>query len=68
MLIEKPRTLITNTDHCEPQVIIISPTRELAVQIYTVVLKLIRGTGISSLVCYGGTLVSYQKNKLLVSY
>lgn len=44
-----------------------APTRELAVQIKMVVMKLARGTGISSLVCYGGTLVSHQKNQILVS-
>lgn len=44
-----------------------APTRELAVQIQIVVLKLTRGTEISSFACYGGTLVSYQKDKVLVS-
>lgn len=63
----EPRELIKDNNHSEPQVVIIVPTRELAVQIKTVVLKLSRGTGISSLLCYGGTLVSHQKNKILVS-
>jgi len=62
-----PRPLVKDSDHSEPQVVIMAPTRELAVQIKMVVLKLTRGTGISSFVCYGGTLVSYQKNKILVS-
>ncbi|VVC37963.1 Helicase superfamily 1/2, ATP-binding domain,Helicase, C-terminal,P-loop containing nucleoside [Cinara cedri] len=65
MLIEKPNKLLINSNHCEPQVLIIAPTRELAVQIHTVVIKLARGTGISTSVCYGGTLVNYQKNQIL---
>lgn len=63
----EPRPLIKDNNHSEPQVIIVAPTRELVIQIKTVVMKLSRGTGISSLVCYGGTLVSYQKNNILVS-
>lgn len=62
-----PQILVKDRNHSEPQVVIMAPTRELAVQIKTVVLKLTRGTGISSFVCYGGTLVSHQKNKILVS-
>jgi len=62
-----PRILVKDRNHSEPQVVIMAPTRELAVQIKMVVLKLTRGTGISSLVCYGGTLVSHQKNQILVS-
>jgi superfamily II DNA/RNA helicase len=63
----EPHPIVKDIDHCEPQVIIMAPTRELAVQIKSVVLKLSRGTMISSLVCYGGTLVSHQKNQILVS-
>lgn len=66
-LLLEPRTLVKDNNHSEPQVVIIVPTRELAIQIKTVVMKLSRGTGISSLVCYGGTLVNYQKNNILVS-
>lgn len=63
----EPRALIKDDYHSEPQVVIMAPTRELTVQIKTVVMKLTRGTGISSLFCYGGTLVSHQKNQILVS-
>lgn len=59
--------LIKDNNHSEPYVIIMAPTRELAVQIHTVVVKLCRGTEISSLVCYGGTSVSHQKNQVIVS-
>ncbi|XP_025419040.1 ATP-dependent RNA helicase vasa-like isoform X2 [Sipha flava] len=64
-LLMEPHPIVKDIDHCEPQVIIMAPTRELAVQIKSVVLKLSRGTMISSLVCYGGTLVSHQKNQIL---
>ncbi|CAI6343886.1 unnamed protein product [Macrosiphum euphorbiae] len=64
-LLMDPRILVKDRNHSEPQVVIMAPTRELAVQIKMVVLKLTRGTGISSLVCYGGTLVSHQKNQIL---
>lgn len=63
----EPRPIVKDINHCEPQVIIMAPTRELAVQIKSVVLKLSRGTMISSLVCYGGTLVSHQIHQILVS-
>lgn len=66
-LLMEPCTLIKDNNHSEPQVIIMAPTRELAIQIKTVVMKLSRGTGITSLICYGGTLVSHQKNEILVS-
>ncbi|XP_025204737.1 ATP-dependent RNA helicase vasa-like isoform X2 [Melanaphis sacchari] len=64
-LLMDPQKLVNDSNHSEPQVVIMAPTRELAVQIQIVVLKLSRGTGISSFVCYGGTLVSYQKNQVL---
>lgn len=63
----EPRPIIKDINHSEPQVIIMAPTRELAVQIKSVVLKLTRGTMISSLVCYGGTSVDHQKHQIIVS-
>lgn len=63
----EPRPLMKNSKPSEPQVIIMAPTRELVVQIKNVVVKLSRGTGISALFCYGGTLVSHQKHKIRVS-
>ncbi|VVC27491.1 Helicase superfamily 1/2, ATP-binding domain,Helicase, C-terminal,P-loop containing nucleoside [Cinara cedri] len=65
ILIEKPHQLFIDSVHCEPQVLIVTPTRELAVQIHTVVMLLARGTGISSLICHGGSSVKYQKKKCL---
>lgn len=63
----EPHTLIKDSNHSEPQVVIMAPTRELAIQIKNVVMKLTRGTGISTVFCYGGTLVSHQKDQILVS-
>lgn len=62
-----PRPLVKDYNHSEPQVVIMAPTRELAVQIHFVILKLTRRTIITSLVCYGGTLVTHQKKQILVS-
>ncbi|XP_050423339.1 ATP-dependent RNA helicase vasa-like [Adelges cooleyi] len=64
-LLANPSKVVRDNNHSEPQVVIMAPTRELAVQIKTVVLKLARGTGISSLLCYGGTLVPHQKSQIL---
>lgn len=64
----EPQQIVRDINHSEPQVIIMAPTRELVVQIKTVVMKLSRETTISSIVCYGGTLVSHQKDQILVSY
>lgn len=64
-LLMDPQKLVKDRNHSEPQVVIMAPTRELAVQIKLVVFKLTRHTGISSFVCYGGTFVNYQKYKIL---
>lgn len=66
-LLNEPHSLVKDNNHSEPQVVIMAPTRELAIQINTIVKKLSRGTKISSLVCYGGTSVCHQKNQVLVS-
>lgn len=63
-LLERPRELKTTSSHCEPQVIVISPTRELTIQIYEQVLKFSAGTVLKSVVAYGGTSVSHQGNRI----
>ncbi|XP_026819449.1 ATP-dependent RNA helicase vasa-like [Rhopalosiphum maidis] len=64
-LIMDPVTLVKDRNHCEPQVIIIVPTRELAVQMKITISRLTRNTGIFSFACYGGIKVSYQKDQIL---
>lgn len=63
----EPQKIVRDETHSEPQVIIMAPTRELVVQIKIVIMKLSQETTISSLVCYGGTLVNHQKDQILVS-
>lgn len=63
-LLESPRDLITTATSCEPQVIIISPTRELTLQIYQQVKKFSLNSILRSEVAYGGTSVIHQRDKL----
>lgn len=57
--------MIFDENHCEPYVVIIAPTRELAVQISECVWKFCKGTGIKNAVVYGGTSIGHQKSKIL---
>lgn len=61
-LLESPRENISSG--CAPQVIIISPTRELTIQIYEQVLKFSAGTILKSVIAYGGTSVIHQGNRI----
>lgn len=65
-LIAEKKDLVTET-HCEPQVVIISPTRELADQIHKEARKFSYDTGVKCVVTYGGTSVGYQLKHVLVS-
>lgn len=66
-LLRNPSELIVDENHCEPQALIMSPTRELAVQIWEVCTRLSRDTSIKSELLYGGTATYYQKQKILVN-
>lgn len=63
-LMESPRDLITTSTSCEPQVIIVSPTRELTRQIYEQAKKFSLNSIIRCEVAYGGTSVSHQREKI----
>jgi probable ATP-dependent RNA helicase DDX4 len=65
-LLSKPIDLVFERDYCEPQCIIMSPTRELAIQIRDVVHKLTIGTVIKHSILYGGTATGHQRNQLAV--
>lgn len=65
-LLSQPADLVFERDYCEPQCIIMSPTRELAIQIREVVYKLTSGTVIKHSILYGGTATGYQKSQLAV--
>ena len=47
-----------------PQALIITPTRELALQIYNEARKFAQGSMIKPVVAYGGTSTGYQAKKL----
>ncbi|XP_077259464.1 ATP-dependent RNA helicase vasa isoform X2 [Temnothorax americanus] len=64
-LLESPRELIKTTTSCEPHVIIVSPTRELTMQIHQQVKKFSLGSILRAELAYGGTSVMHQSNKVL---
>uniref|UniRef100_A0A2S2QYW4 RNA helicase n=1 Tax=Sipha flava TaxID=143950 RepID=A0A2S2QYW4_9HEMI len=64
-LLDEPSKLIVDGKHCEPQVLIMSPTRELAIQICELATRLSRDTGIKCELLYGGTATYYQREKVL---
>ncbi|VVC25389.1 RNA helicase, DEAD-box type, Q motif,Helicase, C-terminal,ATP-dependent RNA helicase DEAD-box, conserved [Cinara cedri] len=64
ILINQPSDLICDRNYCEPQCVILAPTRELAIQIRDVVYKLTSGTCIKQSILYGGTATSHQRNQL----
>ncbi|XP_026821189.1 ATP-dependent RNA helicase vasa-like [Rhopalosiphum maidis] len=64
-LISEPAELIVDYNHCEPQALILSPTRELAIQICEVTTRLSRNTSIKCELLYGGTATYHQKERIL---
>lgn len=67
-LLESPRDLVISGNHVEPQAIVISPTRELAIQISDEAKKFAYRSILKIVVAYGGTSVSYQLSHVMVSY
>jgi len=66
-LLSQPQDLVFDRDYCEPQCIIMSPTRELAIQIRDVVYKLTNGTCVRQSILYGGTATGHQRGTLAVN-
>ncbi|XP_012221478.2 ATP-dependent RNA helicase vasa [Linepithema humile] len=64
-LLENPTDLIKTSTSCEPQVIIVSPTRELTRQIYEQAKKFSLGSILRVEMAYGGTSCNHQTNKIL---
>ncbi|KAL0129964.1 hypothetical protein PUN28_001909 [Cardiocondyla obscurior] len=64
-LLETPRELVITATSCEPQAIIISPTRELTSQIHQQVKKFSLSSILRVELAYGGTSVMHQSNKVL---
>lgn len=66
MLLASQEPPVTDGTSCQPRVIIVSPTRELAIQIYEQAKKFAYNSIVKTVVAYGGVSVSYQKNHVLV--
>ncbi|XP_076160936.1 ATP-dependent RNA helicase vasa isoform X2 [Ptiloglossa arizonensis] len=62
-LLERPTDLNPGSC-CEPQAVIISPTRELTIQIWQQIVKFSLNSIIRTVVAYGGTSVTHQGGKL----
>lgn len=65
-LISEPSELAVDYNHCEPQALILSPTRKLAIQICKVTTRLSKHTSIKCELLYGGTATYHQKERILV--
>lgn len=52
---------------CEPQAVIVSPTRELTIQIFDEARKFSKGSFLKICIAYGGTGTMHQAGKFLVS-
>lgn len=65
-LLEHPMDLMFEGDTCEPQVIIVSPTRELTLQIFDEARKFSKGSVLKVCVAYGGTGSMNQAQKMAV--
>lgn len=65
-LLSDPQDLITDGEHTEPQAIIVSPTRELTVQIFNEARKFSYGSVLKVAVAYGGTAARHQADKVRV--
>lgn len=62
-----PSELYVDVNHCEPQALILAPTRELAIQICEVATRLSKNTILKCGILYGGTATCHQKQKILVN-
>lgn len=58
--------LIVAGDHIQPQCIIVTPTRELTIQIYNEARKFSHRSVLKVCVAYGGTGVRHQADRIMV--
>lgn len=66
-LIEFPSEVMVSGEGCvQPQVVIVSPTRELAIQIYTEARKFAHSSVVKVCLIYGGTAVRHQAESISV--
>lgn len=67
MLLEDKVELVSDGTCAQPQVVIVSPTRELTIQIYEQARKFAHNSVIRVVVAYGGTSTNYQRGQVQVS-
>lgn len=65
-LLENIESAITDGECVQPQVVVMAPTRELAIQIHDEARKFIHGSALTSCIAYGGVQVGHQIRQLLV--
>lgn len=66
-LLNSQAELVMDGNHVEPQCIIISPTRELASQIYDEAFKFAFKSILKICLVYGGTSIRYQLDRIMVN-
>lgn len=66
LLLQNHKDTETADKTCKPQVVILSPTRELTIQIFNEARKFSRGSDLITAVIYGGTSVQHQVEKIQV--
>ncbi|KAJ9576018.1 hypothetical protein L9F63_007118 [Diploptera punctata] len=65
VLLNEPQDLVLDSEHCEPQAVIISPTRELTLQIFNEARKFSHGSMVKTVVAYGGTAAYHQAQQVM---
>nr|XP_023027021.1 ATP-dependent RNA helicase vasa-like [Leptinotarsa decemlineata] len=65
-LLSSQEAPVTDGNCCQPKVVIVSPTRELAIQIFEQAKKFAYNSIVKTVVAYGGTSVNHQKNHVLM--
>ncbi|XP_049786610.1 ATP-dependent RNA helicase vasa isoform X6 [Schistocerca cancellata] len=63
-ILNDPRELVMTGQGCEPHAVILSPTRELALQIFNEARKFALGSIVKSVVVYGGTSTMHQAQQV----
>jgi probable ATP-dependent RNA helicase DDX4 len=66
-LLSDPKDLVVTQLHSEPLAVIISPTRELTLQIFLEARKFSYGSVVKTVVAYGGTSAYHQAQGVMVS-
>ena len=64
-LLSEPRDLVCHGEHCEPQCLVMAPTRELVIQISNECRKFAHSSILKIETVYGGTSVGYQAKRIM---